>query len=464
MEYRFVKLGAELLYLTAPSYLEKLRQDRSFETLCVAGFEGGKAVCLSFFSRLKGSADCYLEYIYCTPPCRGKGFAEALFGHCISVLKELGFRRLLVKKAVNPEEAERLHQMLMRHGFLPLNCSQRLMLYSLEDIRMAGLIPLILGNQDKLPQILSFKEAGEGCFRRFMEKIGRRDVTGMGIFVPYSQFFLEGDEISGAMLAWAAVPSLLAISLISLDETAKKQGVFPELLAKTLDAAEKSLGEGFSFLANVEEKTVYDGLLQVFNPPDDEGFFLEYAMDLGNPENESRLVPEDECAALTAEDVEGLPSQREKRGMDALRDHPGVAVVLSSREFHMLSPRACRFLSSGEDAGMHTEKCAERLRSNLEDYRAQKKKKDMAKNVKRYLLHFQELRKELEADPSMTREKELEKLKEYGREIEEDIRAYRELYVSGLVKTHRRRGIKEQLKRYDLLMAGDMRFFDDPPG
>ena len=435
------KLGipsGELFMNTVPGYVLGLYGAKGFETITVSGYEDDEPVAYAVFSRMYMGGDVYLEFFYTKPGSDSAEYGKRLMEYCSSYFTSLGLACILSKKYILPHEAEGWHDDLKKLGFLPLYLSGRLKIYRLLDTEMAGVRATILRNIERLPETCSFREAGENRFRSFMKKIGRGDVSGMAAYIPYSRFYVAGDEISGAMLAQKCGPDRIHISLTYLDDTAVKDNVFLVLLTEVLTAVEKTLGTDYTFAINVDSDLIERGLMQVFNPPDEEYFLLEHVFPLqglGISPRE-RIFPAGEMV---------LPPSGEK---EITSD---IMTTMSLKENHFLSEKGFLELERLSDEGFSLKRSTAE-KSFHEAYSAfaeQEKKNQSAKKAKEYLISFWDLKEKLHADPSLDEAEISRRLYEFTGDISEEVEIFRELYVEKLGGGKRKERILRFLQRFD---------------
>ena len=441
MDFRIVSLSEEFREKLFPKQILRLFTEKGFETLVTACFDNKEPISFALFSRMYPLGEVYLDYIYTVPGLRRKGAASSLIGFSSDVLSTLGFQRILVKEYLEPGDALNYQGLLRNLKFSPLYLGGRLLVYRLEDTEMAEVRPVILRNIKKLPRISNFREVGEKRFRSFMKEMGRSDVTGMAGYIPCSFFYMAEDQVNGAMLSVRSSPGTIHIPLTHLDNRAGKDNVFLVLLTDVLTAAEKSLGQDFSFIINVDKELIFKGLTQVFNPPDNQYFLMEHILPLEGEgiSEKGRLFPEGDLTVSegeAAEDAEGFA-------------FPDVTESLTLRENHLLSEQGYFSL---EDQKIRAT-MEDRLKEAYTRYSEEEKRFDSAKRAKEHLLNFWELKEKLSGDPSLNEEEVNEKLRSYAGSIIDDDRLYRELYVDKLGSGKRKERILEYLDRYDRVLG-----------
>ena len=279
MEYKAITLDEEVLRMTAPAHIPEMMKDNRYEIAFYGGFEEDALVCYAVFSHLP-ERDVFLEHLYTVPERRGEGRCGELLAFCKKHLKELGSEALIAKNQLQPEYAVEYNEFMQKQGFLPLNLTDRLLLYRLVDLERPGSMQMVLDNMDRLPPVLDLKQAGEARVREFLKDMGQTETALAEKDQLYSRFFLNGKKVSGALIASALDEDTLLISGVYLDDLAKQNNMFLEIFSASLDAAKKDLGEDMTIYFLVGDEDTYEGLLRVFLPPQEEYLVMEHMMPL----------------------------------------------------------------------------------------------------------------------------------------------------------------------------------------
>lgn len=280
MEYKRIKPYKELLATTStPDVFEVVFGGR-YEICMIAGVEDGRLICYAVFSHMPVSnRDVYLEYLFTVRDKREQGVCTELLKYCEKYLKERGVSVILTRVFLRPGVAEDYNTFLTGRGFIPLNVTGRLLNYRLRDMMDAGTIQTILRAKNKLPEVMDYKGAGE---KRINALLADRNRTGF-FFAKQecdetiSRFFVENDEIHGAIIASRPSADTLYISALYMDRIAEKRNMFLSLFCECLEPVLSDIDEeDIKVIIMLESETVYKGLMMVFIPPDEEYLVLEH--------------------------------------------------------------------------------------------------------------------------------------------------------------------------------------------
>ena len=85
---------------------------------------------------------------------------------------------------------------------------------------------------------------------------------------------MDQDRVDSALLAFPLDPESLFLSGVLLGEVAKKRSLFLELFADCLEKAKKEMPRLSSLCFRLEDEAAYQGLMKVFNPPEEELLIL----------------------------------------------------------------------------------------------------------------------------------------------------------------------------------------------
>ncbi len=293
MDFQEISPDEEFLRATAPvDEVEIVMSDR-LETYVLGGFEGEKLLCYGIFSHIPGPAtEVWLEYLYTVPGRREQGL-------CCALLKEAGIRfydsgidKILIHEYVDEEDAEELDEFITNRGFIPLSVNNWILTYKQQEMVDDRVIDKIIGNRDKLPKVYTMEEIGEDRLNVFQSDHNRTDF----FFYKedcdprYCRFSMENNRISAALLASMPMENTLYISGVYMDEIAEKKNLFLILFSECLNQAFIDDPEDdLKVVIVVNKKRIYDGLMEVFSPPEEECLAMEYMLLLNQEWRESNV-------------------------------------------------------------------------------------------------------------------------------------------------------------------------------
>ncbi len=282
MEFMTMALSGEALNLIAPSRIRELLLDEDMETLTIGGMEEGKLLCCALFSHpLRGGVnDIFLEYLYTAPGKREQGLCTRLLAYCREYFIEKEIRCVIGKYYVRPEFAEDYNEFMEDKGFIPLNLTTRLLYYPIEDLERPGSMQMIVDNIQKLPPIMDIEGAGALRVREFLKDKGHTRGSEAEKEDIYSRFFMNGRQISGAIIASPVGKHSLYISGVYLDDLAEQKNMFLTLFSACVETARKDLGVDMEVYFEVGDEDTYQGLLRVFIPPKKEYLIMEHLLPL----------------------------------------------------------------------------------------------------------------------------------------------------------------------------------------
>ncbi len=278
MECYAVKPDRELLFATAPENIVKKVFDEGEDTLLFAGFSGGKMVSYAVFSHpLKTAREVWLSYIYTAESYREQGMATELLSSSEEYLKKKSVTDILLKSIMRSHEAEEFLHFFVKRGFFPLSVSGRCLIYQYRDMLDPGVFELLEKKKEKLPPISHFKDINKKLLSLVPVKIRREDEE-------LSCFLIAKDRIYGVA---AACPiedfsantegeTAVCINEIWLDEDARKKGLFLPLFHAVCEEACRTMSEDMRIQLFLKDDAAYHGLLQMFNPPEQEYLVQEY--------------------------------------------------------------------------------------------------------------------------------------------------------------------------------------------
>ena len=280
MEFRSIIPDDEVLRITAPPHVRAVFSDEQAAFLCIGGFAEQKLVSYALFSHIveNGGSEVRLNYLYTVPPMRERGCCSALLHYCETLLSEKHITGILAENYLRPEHAPDYHDFMTHRGFIPLNLSGRLLTWLVEDLWRPGALQLVLENKDRLPPALGFREAGQKKVSAFLRSQAKEDASEREVESPFSRYLMDQDKVDSALLAFPLDPESLFLSGVLLGEVAKKRSLFLELFADCLEKAEKEMPRLSRLCFRLEDEAAYQGLMKVFNPPEEELLILEHML------------------------------------------------------------------------------------------------------------------------------------------------------------------------------------------
>ena len=257
---------------TAPERILKGLLDESRHSLMFTGFEASKLMCYALFSESKENPDeVWLDYIYTSPDHREEGCATELLSFARDYLKELGASSIICRLIVSYANAGDFSSFFQNRDFIPLTLTGRLLVYDFNDMLDPGVFQLLEKKRTMLPPIISYDKASKlTLFKTIPISImeGEKQL---------SCFFAGKGGIYGAAAAYNADSRTLVIREIYLEKDAEKKGLFLPMLAAVVEEAKKSLDEeNMRIQIFLHNETEYRGLMQIFNPPEEEYLVMEF--------------------------------------------------------------------------------------------------------------------------------------------------------------------------------------------
>ncbi len=272
----------DLLKRTAPKRILEDVKDDNKKTLILAGFEDMKMVCYAVFSQLDTSPrEIWLEYIFTSALHREEGYASGLLSYASDYFKELGASCIICRMLANPINAGEFAEFFENRGYIPLTLTGRLLVYDYEDMLAPGVFQLLEKKKAALPPVLSYEKVKKmTLFKTIPIDIldGEEEL---------SCFFADKSGVYGAAASYTPDDDTVVIREIYLEPEAEKKGLFLPILASVVEEAVKVLGEeNMKLHIFLKNDTEYRGLMQVFNPPEEEYLVLEFIQNLKIAENE----------------------------------------------------------------------------------------------------------------------------------------------------------------------------------
>ena len=282
MKFKNVKPNETLLKATAPENVTRLVFDEDKETMILAGFDGDQVICYAVFYRVPAEGhEVKLIYIYTVPDRRDEGCCSALLEESKRILATVDIDYITMRQIVEYEDAAEYNSFYTKRGFLPMNLTGRLLEYRLSDMLDAGVFQTIVKNRKKLPQVYDIKTIGD---MRLKTMLTHARMNGFSFamdasIMPYSRFYIGNDEIDGALIASKPDEDTLYVSSVYLENETEDKNLFLVLFSECVYAAFRDdLDKEFRILIIVDSDEVYQGLLNIYNPPDEECAVLEYIM------------------------------------------------------------------------------------------------------------------------------------------------------------------------------------------
>ncbi|MCR5748559.1 MAG: GNAT family N-acetyltransferase [Lachnospiraceae bacterium] len=284
MEYKRVKPDRKLIAKTATPDTTEVVFCGNYEICMIAGIENGSLTGYAIFSHVPGKGrDAYLEFVYTLPQLREQGLATNLLKYCEDYLSEQRVQHIFSKLFLNPVFAEEYDHFLTGRGYIPIGVTGRMLHYRLEEMLDAGTIQTMIKFRKKLPPVKDFKSAGN---QRINALLARHNETGF-FFVKeeadprYCRFYMEDDMINAAVIASRPKEDTFFISAIYMDRQAEKKNVFLELFSECIAPVCDEISEkDIKVIVMLDRKAIYDGLMTVFNPPDNEYLVIEHMKDI----------------------------------------------------------------------------------------------------------------------------------------------------------------------------------------
>ncbi|MBR4515184.1 MAG: GNAT family N-acetyltransferase [Lachnospiraceae bacterium] len=260
----------DLLSLTAPEdVLEEILEGGS-EHIMIGGFDDGALICYALFSHTIGETkDVWLNYIFTAEHFRETGKATELLSYSADFLRKLGVVNILVRIVALPEQALDVYHFFGKRRYIPLELTGRLLIYRVRDMMDAGVLQMLDERVTKLPPMVGYEEA--------RKIIGFADLPfNIKPFEREFSRFLISDGKVAACAICSLDEEILTVSDLYLDEKAKKQGFFVLILYSVITGAKEIVGDKLILKLCLNDDGAFNGLLQMFNPPDEEYLVQEY--------------------------------------------------------------------------------------------------------------------------------------------------------------------------------------------
>ncbi len=284
MEYIRVKPDRKLIESTALPDTTELVFSGKYNICMMAGLENRRLLCYVIYSHMpKEGAEVYLEWMFTFPDRREEGIAGDLLKYSCDYLKARGVNVVLTKIFLKPFFAREYNSFLVNRGFIPLSVNGRMLHYRLADMLDAGAIQTIVKGKDKLPPTRNIGQVEEKYINALLSE---RNRTGFYFIKEecdprFSRFYLEDEKIHAAIIASCPQPDTLYISALYTDREAEKKNMFLVLFCECLEPILRQVKEqDVKVIIMINSENVYNGLMRVFNPPEEEYLVLEHMMQL----------------------------------------------------------------------------------------------------------------------------------------------------------------------------------------
>ena len=280
MELRRFSFPKNQLLALSSIRVKRISEDERYELLTLGGFEGEELQCYAIFSHIIGSLqnNIFLEYIYVEPRYRGQDMCSKLLTMSKEYIDRLGDFNILCKQLIKPQNAILYNNFMTKRGFVPLNVSQKILFYHLEDLMRPGALQLVQKNLKKLPKVVGIEEAGMKFAQNYLHSKGRNNISIEEINGKYTRFYMENNVIDGAIIAAPMGDKTLFISAVIMDRIAKRRNIFLIFFSECLEAARNDMGDDISIIFQIDDAATYKGMLEAFNPPGVELFTLEHML------------------------------------------------------------------------------------------------------------------------------------------------------------------------------------------
>lgn len=280
MEFLRVNPAEDLLRATASLDTYEMVISGKYDICMIAGMEEGSLICYAIFSHIHyRTNDTYLEYLYTIPKRREEGACKELLDYCSEYLAAMGVKLVLSRMFIHPEHALEYNEFMLKKGFFPLSLTGRILEYNLSDMLDAGAIQTIIKNKKKLPTVVAPQNANEKYINALLS---RQNETGFFFFKDecealYSRFYQEAEEIHGAIIASRPSQDTLYISALYMDRVCEKKNMFLVLFCECLEPILAEVAEkDIRVIITLNRESIYNGLMKIFNPPEEEYIVLEH--------------------------------------------------------------------------------------------------------------------------------------------------------------------------------------------
>ncbi|MCR4656724.1 MAG: GNAT family N-acetyltransferase [Lachnospiraceae bacterium] len=303
-----LKPERELLSATAPESIVRMVFDGREDILFLAGFEDissengdeTKMVSYAVFSHPRGiGRGVWLSYLYTAERYREEGMATKLLSFSEEYLKKKSVTDIMARILTEPEAAGEYHHFFTERGFLPLCLTGRLLVYQYKDMLDPGVFDFLEKKKAQLPPVLHLGDFNRKLLGMIPVELSEEDET-------FSCFLMAEGRLCGAAVACRAAKrteteredadmsgileydgyeelppaETVCIKEIWLDEGARKKGMFLPLFHAVCEEAKTVLSEEMRVQLFIKDEAAYHGLLQMFNPPEQEYLVQEYMKSL----------------------------------------------------------------------------------------------------------------------------------------------------------------------------------------
>ncbi len=223
-------------------------------------------------------------FIYTDWRISGQGVSKELFKYCLNYFKSKGIRVVSGHYEAHAEETKDIIEYGNKAlGFNFADVDNILLKYNLFQLYASGALDTVIdsGKSDKIASRISDKK-DSGLKLFYVTEYEGSSLTMDDLTSEYSRYYMKNGKIHGAIVARRADEALLQILDIKLDETAMKDNVYLFLFASCMEEAKNQLGESAAVYINIAASSrIYDGLLDAFNPPEEEYVVLDYIREIG---------------------------------------------------------------------------------------------------------------------------------------------------------------------------------------
>ncbi len=275
------------------SELEKIMPDRIFD-IAVSDpkaiyfgnrhKDGGLKSFAYFMPDTRDAKAVRLCFIFTDWKADGQGLSGSLFDYCIDEFKSMGIEKITGRFDAKAEEAKAV----VRYGRdvlgLKFADSDHILLrYTLDQLYTSGAINTVMKSEniDKIASRLT--DIKDPALRAFYVSNydGSHIITLSSLANEYSRYYIRKEKIHGAIVAERTGDMIVQIRDLVLDELAMKDNIYMFLFSSCLDEVRRRIGDDaqiyFYFSAS---SPIYNGLLNMFTPPEEEYVVLEYKREI----------------------------------------------------------------------------------------------------------------------------------------------------------------------------------------
>ncbi len=273
--------------------LEKILPDRIFDLAASdpkalyfgSRYEDGRIESFAYFMPdIREAKAVRLCFIFTDWHIDGQGVSGALFDYCLDEFRSMGIEKITGRFDAGAEEAEAV----VRYGKNVLglkfvNSDHILLKYTIDQLYTSGAIKTVMKSENIDKVAKKITDIKDPVLRSFYVSNydGSHIITLSSIANEYSRYYVRNGKIHGAIIAERTGDMIVQIRDLVMDELAMKDNIYMFLFSSCLDEVRKTIGDDAQIYFYLSASSpIYDGLLNMFTPPEEEYVVLEYQREI----------------------------------------------------------------------------------------------------------------------------------------------------------------------------------------